>query len=284
MIVLAAVAAVAVAGDRVFRHWSPHVTLETEHYRLLSSATEEQTREIGRVAETVYAGYMRLLDDLQRTPPPHPRLQMRLFKNREEFRRCNRVYDWAEAFYIAPICYQYYSADEANPYHWMTHEATHQLNREVAGFRLKPWLDEGLACYVGTSRIVDGSLCLGEIDTHTYPIWWIGSIEPSGHLEADKQETKIIPLQAIISGRGGPSLNEYFNLYYVHWWSLVHFLRHYENGKYRAGLCRLVADGGDLASFENDIGPVDSVEKEWYAYLPELLRQVERAGPDAGSK
>jgi hypothetical protein len=284
MIVMVAVAAAAVAGDRIVHHWSPHVRLETEHYRLLSSATEEQTREIGRVAEIVYAGYLRLLDDLQWTPPPHPGLQIRLFKDREEFRRCNRVHDWAEAFYIPPICYQYFSADEANPYHWMMHEATHQLNREVAGFRLMRWLDEGLACYVGTSRIVDDSLRLGEIDTNTYPIWWIGSVEPSGDLEADKRNTGIIPLRALVSGKGGPSMNEYFNLYYVHWWSLVHFLRHYESGKYRPVLGRLAADGGGLDAFEKDIGPIDSVEKEWYAYLPELLRQVERATPDTGLK
>jgi hypothetical protein len=42
------------------RHWSPRVTLETEHYRILSSATEEQTREIGQVAEIVYAGYLHM--------------------------------------------------------------------------------------------------------------------------------------------------------------------------------------------------------------------------------
>ncbi len=73
-----------------------------------------------------------LASQLQCTIRPHPKLKMKLFKDREEFRRCNRSCGWAEAFYRTPYCYQYYGADEAHPYHWMMHEATHQLNAEAA--------------------------------------------------------------------------------------------------------------------------------------------------------
>jgi hypothetical protein len=44
------------------------------------------------------------MSDLQRTIPPHPKLGMKLFKNRSEFRRCNGVFGWAEAFYEPPFC------------------------------------------------------------------------------------------------------------------------------------------------------------------------------------
>ena len=53
---------------------------------------------------------------------------------------------------------------------------------------------------------------------------------------------------------------------------------HYENGKYRAGLSRLIGEGGTPAGFEKHIGSIDAVEKEWYAYLPDLLKQANRAG------
>ena len=195
LIVMTALAAGAVAWDSVYRHWSPRVTVETEHYRILSSATDEQTREVGQVAEIVYAGYLQLLGDLGRTPLPHRKLGLKLFQDREEFRRCNRIWDGTEAFYRAPFCYQYYSAGEANPNDSMMHEATHQLNNEVAGLRLSLWLEEGLACYVATSRIVEDSLHLGELDPHTYLVSWIGTINPSGDLDADKQKRSIIPLQ-----------------------------------------------------------------------------------------
>jgi hypothetical protein len=279
LLVLLALAVAIFAWVRMPRHWSSRVTLETEHYAIQSSATEEQTREIGQVVEIVYAGYRQLMSDLQRTIQPHPKLGVKLFKDRSEFRQCNGIFDWAEAFYKPPFCYQYYSADEVNPYHWMMHEATHQLNAEAAHLRLAQWLDEGLACYICTSRIVDDSLRLGEIDTNTYPVWWFDSMKLSGDLDADKKNETTIPLRAIVSGQGGPSMNRHFNLYYLHWWSLTHFLLHYEDGKYKPGLGRLIADGGGLAAFEKHLGPIEGIEKQWYDYLVELQKRTRRPTP-----
>jgi hypothetical protein len=279
LLVLFAVFLAITAWAYAPRPWFPKVVVETEHYVIRSSATEKQTREIGQVAEIVYAGYHQLMDELQQTIQPHDRLGIKLFRNRREFRRCNAVHGWAEAFYRPPYCYQYYSADEIHPYHWMMHEATHQLNDVAAHLRMPQWLDEGLACYIGTSRIVDNALQLGEIDTNTYPVWWIDSMDLSGALDADKRARTIIPLRAIIAGRGGPSVNQHFNLYYLHWWSLTHFLMHYENGKYREGFDRLIATGGGLTAFEEHIGPIKSVERQWYAYLCDLRKRTNRATP-----
>jgi hypothetical protein len=159
------------------------------------------------------------------------------------------------------------------------HEATHQLNDAAARLRLPQWLEEGLACYVSTSRIVDDSLHLGDIDTNTYPVWWLDSLDLSGALDADKKRGAIIPLRVILSGRGGPSVNRHFNLYYLHWWSLTHFLIHYENGRYKAALGRLIADGGDLPAFEKHIGPIETIESRWYVYLADLQKQTSRATP-----
>jgi protein-S-isoprenylcysteine O-methyltransferase Ste14 len=279
LLVLFAILVVVVAWAYVPRPWSPSVVLETEHYTIRSSATEQQTREIGQVAEIVHAGYLRLMSELQRPVAPHRKLGIKLFRDRQEFRRCNRMHGWAEAFYQPPYCYQYYSADEVHPYHWMMHEATHQLNDAAARLRLPQWLEEGLACYVSTSRIVGDSLHLGDIDTNTYPVWWLDSLDLSGALDADKKRGTIIPLRAIFSGRGGPSVNRHFNLYYLHWWSLTHFLMHYENGRYQAALGRLIADGGDLPAFEKYIGPIETIESQWYVYLADLQKQTSRATP-----
>ncbi len=279
LLVLFAILLAVAAWAYVPRPWSPGMVLETEHYTIRSSATAEQTREIGQAAEIVYSGYLRLMSELQRPIAPHPRLGIKLFRDRREFRRCNRIRGWAEAFYQPPYCYQYYSADEVHPYHWRMHEATHQLNDVAAHLRLPQWLEEGLACYVSTSRIVDNSLHLGDIDTNTYPIWWLDSLELSGELDADRKRGTIIPLRAIVSGQGGPSMNRHFNLYYLHWWSLTHFLLHYENGRHQAGLGRLIADGGSLPAFERHIGTIETIESQWYTYLTDLQKQTSRATP-----
>ncbi len=277
LLVYLAVFLAIVGWDTVRRHWSPNLTQETEHYVIYSTATPEQTAQIGQVAEIVYVGYRRLADQLGCEIQPHPKLKIKLFKDREEFRHCNRIHDWAEAFYRKPYCYQYYSADEMNPYHWMMHEATHQLNAEVARFKLPQWLDEGIACYVSTSHIVGDTLVLGEIDTNTYPVWWLDSMATSGNLDQDKAAGTIIPLRQIL-GRGGPSIDEHFNLYYLHWWSLVHFLVEGEQGRYRDGLARLLAGHVDLSAFEKCIGPIESIQKSWYEHVLGLKKEFGRYG------
>lgn len=265
----------AILGWDCFRRrWTSHAPFETEHYLIESSATPGQTREIGQVAEIVYRGYQELIGQLQHATSPHPKLRMKLFKDRDEFRRCNRGIGWAEAFYRRPYCYQYYGADETHPYHWMMHEATHQLNAEAACLVLPQWLDEGLACYVSTSRIIGGSLQLGETDTNTYPVWWLDSMELSGDLEADKRSRTIIPLRAILSGQGGPDIDKYFNLYYLHWWSLAHFLMQHDNGTYRGGLGRLIASGATPEAFETCIGPIERIEATWYTHLFDLRKRL----------
>jgi hypothetical protein len=219
---------------------------------------------------------MGFLTQVKIAPKPHDKLRIKLFKDRDEFRSFNPHCGWAEAFYSTPYCYQYYSAKEANAYHWMVHEGTHQLNAEVAKLSIAQWLDEGIATYFGTSRIVEKRLALGEIDRHTYPVWWIHTLATTGNLESDKKNISVIPLRAIISGHGGPDIDKSFNLYYLHWWSLTHFLLHYENGKYRNGVAQLLNSACDVKSFEEYIGDIDRVEHEWHGYVLSMRRELSR--------
>lgn len=247
------------------RPWKPALTIETPHYLIASTATPEQTAEVGRVAELLYSAYSNRFGALPTFQREHPRLKLRLYKDRREFRWANPGAGWAEAFYRAPCCRAYYSADEANPCHWMLHEATHQLNREVAQLRLAQWLDEGIAGYFSTSRIQNGRLAPGRIDPRTYPVWWMDEMATAPDLPASLTNGSVIPLRAIIGGRGGPDLDQEFNLYYLHWWTLAHFL--FEDPQYRESAIVLVQRGGGLGAFEQTIGPVTAVEPEWFQHV-----------------
>ena len=269
-----AICLAAVGWDKGRRHWSPDITVTMDHYVIYSTATPEQTREIGVVDEILYTRYITFLHELGSTPQSHGELKMKLFRDRDEFRFCNRVRGWAEAFYRRPYCYQYYSAGEANPYHWMTHEATHQLNAEVAGFDLAKWLEEGVAAYFSTSRVIGDRLSLGEIDPDTYPVWGIDILATSGELQSDKRNVSVIPLRSIVSGSGGPDMDDFVNLYYLHWWSLTHFLLNDQDGKYRDGLARLLHSDGDVSAFERHIGDIENIEQKWYEYVLDLKRQL----------
>lgn len=249
------------------RPWHPSVTIETARLSIQSSASQAQTEDTARVLELLYTAYSNRLGSLPEFQRVHPKLKVRLFKDRTEFRRINPGLGWAEAFYREPYCRAYFSAEEINPYHWMLHESVHQLNNEVAHLKLAKWLEEGLADYFATSQVRD-ELLAGRIDPNTYPVWWIDQVATSTTLEEGISNGSVIPLRAIITNRGGPSMSRHFNLYYLHWWTLTHFL--FEDARYRDHATALVERGGDLAAFEQTIGPVERIQREWHDYVRKL--------------
>ena len=257
-----------VAWKYIPRPWHPTLAVETEHYSIQSSAAPDQTQEVGRVLEALYTAYSNRFASLPSYQRKHSKLKILLYKDRAEMRRVNRNLGWAEAFYRKPYCRAYYSAKEINPCQWMLHEAVHQLNAEVAHLHLAKWLEEGVAEYFSTSRLKDGKLAVGRIDPATYPVWWIDEIATAPGLQASIANGSVIPLRAIITNRGGPSLSRHFNLYYLHWWTLVHFL--FENDAYRSTADQLLEQGGDLKSFENLIGPVNEVQDKWFLHVRQI--------------
>jgi hypothetical protein len=154
----------------------------------------------------------------------------------------------------------------------MMHEATHQLARQVSGFARNRWIDEGLASYFSTSTLGSNELQLGVIDPTAYPVWWVGYYELSGDPVRDAAKGTFIPLEVLLTGKGGPAVDMKFNLYYVDAWSLTHFLFHYEQGKYAKAYKQFLAKGATKEDFISLIGPLERIEKEWYGYLRELAK------------
>lgn len=241
--------------------------VETPHYAITSTATDRQTVLVANAVESLHAAYLRFFALSIPAGSDPGKLKLTLYRDQAEFRAHNQSAGWAEAYYLPPTCFAYFAGDEANPYHWMLHEATHQLNREVAHFPQSKWINEGLATYFGASMIRDGTLIPGAIDVDTYPIWGVKRLSLTGDLHQDIRSGKIIDLRALITGVGGPSMDERFNAYYIGYWSLTHFLFHFENGRHAQAYRQLIAAGGTLDNFEKTIGPVARIEGQWYAYL-----------------
>lgn len=253
--------------------------IETAHYAITSTADAAQTQQVADAAEALYSAYAAFFPG-KALSAPRNRLKLTLYAHQAQFKANNRSLPWAEAYYLRPICYAYYAKDESNPYHWMVHEATHQLNAEVSGFPKTRWVDEGLATYFGTSRIERGKLVPGKIDPGAYPIWWLTNSGLTGSLDKDIDEGNWVPIRALITGIDAPSIASNVNGYYIQYWGLSHFLFHGGNGRYAAGYKRLIAEGGSLANFERLIGPAERIEYEWYRYLQDRI--AERA-PQTGN-
>lgn len=253
--------------------------LQTPHYRVHSTAAPEQTRQVADAVESLHAAYMALFADKVR-PSSRP-LTLVLYADRDEFQRNNRSRPWAEAYYLRPACYAYYGGGKANPHHWMLHEAVHQLNTEVAGWRLPAWANEGVAGYLGASWLEDGVLTPGRSDPDTYPIWWLSRMKLTGSLQADVAAVRFIPLRDLLGGHG-PDINQHVNLYYLHYWGLTHFLFHYENGRYANAYKQLLALGASTPDFERLVGPIEDIEKAWYAYLLDAIATMQKYEAENG--
>jgi hypothetical protein len=248
----------------------------TAHYTIRSTATSAQTTLVANAVESLHTEYLRFFADRIPAKASKKKLLLRLYKDQDEFKKHNKATFWAEAYYSPPSCHAYFAGAEKNPYHWMTHEATHQLNHEVALLPSAKWINEGIATYFGASVIRKGRLITGQIDVNTYPIWMVKRLRLTGDMTADIRRGKIIGLRALISGIGGPNIDEKVNTYYVGYWSLSHFLFHFEDGRYAQQYRALLATPGSIDDFEKLVGPIDRIQEEWYGYLQQRVANLSR--------
>ncbi len=249
------------------------LTLETTHYVISSNATPEQTALVAQAVESLYAAYTTFFREEIALAPRPPKLKLMLFKDQAEFKAHNTSHPWAEAFYRAPWSYAYYDAAAKNPYHWMLHEATHQLRNEVAHFPKVKWIDEGIATYFSTSHIRDGKLIPGDVDPDTYPIWHLRGLTLTGDLQDDIRKGRIIPLRDLMADTG-PPVGRNVNLYYIEYWSLTYFLFHHEDGKYAKQYKTLIAQEGSLEGFEKLVEPAERIQSAWYEYLNSRISDI----------
>ena len=68
-------------------------------------------------------------------------------------------------------------------------------------------------------------------------------------------------------------MSEHVNLYYIQWFSLVHFLLEGENGKYRQAFMACVKTPSGLEKFEENIGQYQLIEEQWYQHLLQLVER-----------
>ena len=231
------------------------VVLDTRHYRIHSTASREHAGDVGKALEALHKAY----EGMFPIPKATSKFAVVLYGSRAEFSRHNRSSPWAEAFYLYPTCYAYFEVGARNPYHWALHEAVHQLARQGSGFRRNRWIEEGLASYFSASRRVDGHLQPGNVDPTAYPVWWLA--------DATTTRDMPIPLEVLLSGKGGPEVDTHVNQYYLSSWSLTHFLMHGDQGRHAAAYRDFLEAGADARAFSKHIGPIDAMEAAWIPYF-----------------
>ncbi|MFH0902667.1 MAG: hypothetical protein V2A73_18710, partial [Pseudomonadota bacterium] len=66
----------------------------------------------------------------------------------------------------------------------------------------------------------------------------------------------------------GPDIDEYLNVYYLEWWTLVHFLVHRDGGTQVGDYFEMIDMAfAQLADFERIVGSIDEIESELKEYV-----------------
>ena len=265
--VLYAVGVVLLGSAYLWRTWwSPTTRIETTHYRIDATADAAYANEAARIVEAFYSFYAQLHGI---PAQEHALLPVRLYASRAELHKVNLgLSRWAEGFYRAGVTHQYQETQGYfAPFDSLVHESVHQYHRLVADFTMPQWLDEGLACYMSSISYGDGRFDHGFVQDMAYPVFHIHALHLSGDVLADIKAGHIYPLEKIISDTRHADIDEHFNLYYVHWFSIVHFLMHGAEGQHRQKLLDYIKAGAAVDQFEQVFGPFQEIEAAWYQHL-----------------
>src|SRR5688500_14179087 len=151
----------------------------------------------------------------------------------------------------------------AETWHTVQHEGFHQFAVSVIGGELPIWVHEGLADYFGEALFTGDGFVVGVI-----PEWRRERIVKT------IRARKFLPIRQIML-LTHPEWNADLRLEnYDQAWSMVHFLIHAEEGKYRNGFAKFIRAVGAEQPWEKawlaHIGPADGFEQRWRDYWLKL--------------
>ncbi|HEV7298611.1 MAG TPA: DUF1570 domain-containing protein [Tepidisphaeraceae bacterium] len=151
----------------------------------------------------------------------------------------------------------------AATWHTMQHEGFHQFAHAVIGGNLPTWADEGLAEYFGEGIWTGDGFVTGIV-----PPWRLERIRRSIAAEEFKSITDVMAL-TLAEWNGNLSIQNYDQA-----WSMVHFLVHADNGRYRRAFSTYMNEigRGRAASraWQTAFGDTAGFEQKWLAYWRSL--------------
>ena len=225
--------------------------VETEHYEVLTNHSLEAGVRLGQKLEQLYrawqqtfAAYYTSADQLttlfegrgpaRRTDRRH---QVIYFRNRDEYQQALRgelpLDVETTGFYWGDRRTAYFFAHENQDDSTLLHEATHQLFSETRpvvrdiGREANFWAIEGIACYMESLRFEAGNMLVGGTDAVRFQDAQHRLLVSEFH----------VPLSELTRwGMHALQRNPNIRMLYSQSAGLMHFLMHYDQGRYRDAL------------------------------------------------
>ncbi|MBI3463184.1 MAG: hypothetical protein HY000_09015 [Planctomycetes bacterium] len=256
------------AADEVAKYrqeWANAWEIETEHYLIRTNTSLERGAAFADKLEKLYAIFFRLFAGffnprdqialLFDTPnrrtafgkleePPRraaKRFRVHFYRTREQYLEALRPHiksglEVSTGIYVPATRTAYFFLDDSMDESTVIHEATHQLfsetrdHQQAIGTRGNYWAIEGIACYMESFHDLGDRVELGSWDT---PRLKVGR-------ERIQRGDQYLPIDKLVrlgmNDFQGPAVYAM----YTESACLCRFLMHYDNGRYREGLVRLL--------------------------------------------
>lgn len=219
--------------------------VETEHFRLRSTASLTRTAAVATRLEAFYLAVFRQYDLFfaQRggaalvfgvAPIPRP-LEVWFYASQEQYRTYAKGYVSGSAGFYSSATHASYFYDMGEDYSTLQHELVHQVLGESSPNGSAPaWLAEGAAVLLEDARFEDGVLVVGGVeDNDDIRAWRDGML--AGKSELSLQQITQLVDQA--DWNRGLSIQNYKAA-----GATLHFLCHFDGGRYRGDLVEMLKD------------------------------------------
>ena len=254
--------------------WDFECKIQTRHYLIYSSTSEEESKTIANVMECLYDSFMKTMGGMVKSTAKDSIHKICLFTSEQEFRQkvpqAGGAYGYYEPY--ARTANVIYKRDKwIVPYTNCLHEGTHQLVEETMNALFPSWLSEGLACYFESSKLQDNKLILGDVDIYTNPGTWFA-------FDANKLGSKIGNIETYLSmsrrewlSSSGSVAGE---VNYRTCWMLIHFLFHYQDGLYKDKFFKCIEKATKSGVNEKDFEELIEKTGIINGKLPEYIEAV----------
>src|SRR5208282_785 len=245
--------------------------IRTPHYKIYTTIDDrpDLLARTAQLMEGAFGAYRMVAGNL---PPTTYPMQCYLFGDRVQWDRFTRQHAGPDAYVYLKIArggytihdwYVAYFIGDIETYSVSAHEGWHQyVNRHFKG-RLPPFLEEGIACMFEDVEW-DGDL----------PRWNL-SLNPTRALSLRRamDAGQLLPLDKRITLHAGQIVNMSsirIEAFYAQDWAFARYLWEGENGRYRPGLQRLIADTAAGTVFD----PTGSHRRSYLPWNPRGVRPM----------
>jgi hypothetical protein len=251
--------ALPAAGETLREYVTPYYVI---HSDLEEQSVKEAAIRMTKMAEeyhertSAFSGVIR------------QRLPFYLFRNAADYYAAGALPNSDGVFMVRGADAKLMATVQRNPaaiWHIVQHEGFHQFAHAVIGGDLPVWVNEGLAEYFGESVFTGDGFVTGVI--------------PAGRMKRVQQEIRnnrfhsVKDMMLMSKGEWNAVLNV---INYDQAWSMVHFLAHGQDGKFKAAFSGFMTDIGRktpwAAAWERNFGSAEGFEKqwsEWWLNLPD---------------